>query len=159
MSKKNGKGWRYQCKACDYQVGIDTAFPKECPGCHAPGWWGHLVTPDNSHNDVKKDGSTVKTTTLKASGHIKGRKQPTTVECHPIIRGTDGELRRDRERISGDNGHGDKKVSSKRVMPMDLILGLESKGMGCKAIAAELERRGISVSYRTVLRRLQGSLL
>ena len=56
MSKSNGRGWRYQCLSCGYQVGLDAAYPKECPGCHAPGWWGHL-TPAISQNGVKNNYS------------------------------------------------------------------------------------------------------
>ena len=155
MSKTNGKGWRYQCKSCGYQVGIEVAFPKECPRCHAPGWWGHLVTPDNSHNGVKKDGSTVKTTIETVSAPIESPKQPKHPRCHPSKSRSDGELRGDGERLSGNNGQGDKKNSTKKVMPVAIILDLEGQGLGCKAIAAELQSRGLSeVSYRTVARLL-----
>jgi hypothetical protein len=59
----------------------------------------------------------------------------------------------------GDNritGRGRKKLK----VPEDLIKELASKGYGVKSIARQLyEQQGIVISYRTIQRRLQNSLL
>ncbi|MBV6343173.1 hypothetical protein, partial [Candidatus Magnetobacterium casense] len=41
-----GDGWRFECKTCHYQVGIDHRAPETCPGCGRAGWWYRCSTGD-----------------------------------------------------------------------------------------------------------------
>ena len=156
MTETNGDTWNNSCIGCaTVKITHGPELPGQCPKCQGWRWLCHLVIPPNSQNDVKKDGTTTKTTIETALAPIESRKQPKQPRCHPIKQGTDGELRGDRECLSGDNGRGDKKDNSIKVMPVAIILDLEGQGLGCKAIAAELQSRGLSeVSYRTVARLL-----
>jgi len=147
---RGGPGWRYQCKSCGYKVGLDAAYPKECPGCHAPGWWGCLVTPVISQNGVKKDGDTVKTTNIKASEGIKTRKgilsqeETPLVHCQPYSEG-------DYEPIPR-NGRG----RPRQPVPEDLIKDLDHQGFSSRAIEGELDKQRFKVGYKTIQRVLSG---
>jgi hypothetical protein len=51
----------------------------------------------------------------------------------------------------------DKKRGPKRkVLPEDLVKRLASQGQGSKAIAAQLKKQGLEVSYKTIQRILSG---
>jgi len=153
---RGGSGWRYQCKSCGHEVGIDATFPEKCPGCRAGGWWGHL-TPGKSQNDVKKDGDAVKTFSIKAPGGIKtqagflSRPDKPLVCCQP---NSEGDSEGDYKPAPG-NGRG----RPRHLVPEDLIRDLTCRGCTSRVIAATLAERGIDVSYKTIQRRLQESFL
>ena len=175
MTETNGDTWNNSCIGCaTVKITHGLELPGQCPKCQGWRWLCHPVIPPNSQNDVKKDGTTTKTTIETVLAPIESPKQPKQPQCHPIKQGTGGELRGDRECLSGDNGQGNKSVaprgatetrdSSIKVMPVAIILDLEGQGLGCKMIAKELHNRGLSeLSYRTIARLLakhrQGVLL
>ena len=149
-SGRGGPGWRYQCKSCGHKVGLDAAYPKKCPGCGAPGWWGCLVTPVISQNGVKKDGATVKTTNIKALGGVKTRdlilsqEETPLVHCQPYSVG-------DYEPTPG-NGRG----RPRKTVPEALIKKLDHHGFSSRAIEDELDKQGFKVGYKTIQRILGG---
>ena len=48
------------------------------------------------------------------------------------------------------------KTYRKRALPEELITQLSAEGLGAKAIATQLKKQGVVVSYRTILRFLNG---
>ena len=156
MSKSNGSGWHYQCKTCNYQVGIDVAFPKECPGCHAPGWWGHLVTPGITQNlnNVKEGAGDNKNNEVKVSGGIKTHNRilsqlPDAVVCQP----------RENKGVY-EPSHGQGRGRPRLSVPEDLIMELAGQGFSSRAMVEELAKHGVAgIGYKTIQRRLQESLL
>lgn len=153
---KVGAGWRYRCKSCGFEVGIDKAFPKTCPGpgCHAGGWWGHLVTPGASQNpnNGKVDETDNKNCEVKVPVGIMGHKGilsqlPDAVEHYEA-------QNKGIYKPSLGRGRG----RPPKLVRQDLINQLASQGLSSRQIAGVLSQRGFYVSYRTVLRR-QGSLL
>ena len=138
-----GSGWRYRCKSCGHQVGIDTAFPEKCPGCGAGGWWGRLTT-ENSHSATQEMAPTI---------------SPYPEElCHPK---TDsdmcgfGQSKGDSRGILTPEKPDGRRGPKFRNLPDDLIMDLAGQGQGAKRIAEVLEGRGIRISSRTINRRLQ----
>ena len=134
-----GDGWRYQCKRCAREVGIDAAFPETCPGCGAGGWWGKLTSAERCD------------TTPSVSNH-------TPELCHPFDDAVVGESAQNRA-IPGAP-HGVKPGRGRPTMPLPegMMRELAGQRFGAKRIAQELEAKGITVSSRTINRRLQGRL-
>lgn len=138
LEGRGGPGWRYQCKSCGHEVGIDAALPKVCPGCQATGWWGKFTC------------ATRRATNPSVPNH-------TEQICHPI---TDGDM----HGCGQNNGDcGGLLTPAKpegirgpkfRAIPDDLVLELAGQGNGAKRIAMALADRGIMVSSRTIHRRL-----
>lgn len=153
-----GKGWRYQCWNCNHQIKIDKPIPRKCPSCGSTsksGFWGHLVTPgDIGKPDQKiEDGFSVKNSETIMSGGIKTPKRilsqlPDALACQQHQNNRVFEPSQGRER-----------GRPRQAVPEDLILKLASQGFSSRAIVARLNEQGISISYKTVLRRLQASLL
>ena len=145
-----GSGWRYRCLSCGHKVGLDVAYPKECPGCHAGGWWGHLVTPEISQNGVKKDGATAKTTNIKALGGIKTQDLFLSQEETPLVH-NQPYSKGDYEPTPG-NGRG----RPRKSVPEDLIKDLDRQGFSSRAIEDELDKQGFKIGYKTIQRILGG---
>ena len=141
-------GWLYQCRYCGHQVTIDAAFPEKCPGCGAGGWWGHLVTlPEKRRKHGNKKGKD------KMPGGVRIPNRILSQENNAM-----GLITRQNKSIAEpvlDRGRG----RPCQPVPEDLIKELDHHGLSSRAIAAELGERGIEISYKTVQRRLQGSLL
>ena len=137
MTETNGSGWFYQCWSCGYKVTIDAGIPKECPGCGVGGWWGHLTPQDDSRPQNLRD---------KTSEPIKSQADNLS-QVSVISRGFSGP------------GNGQNKPGPKPLPLEDIVRDLASQGLSSRAIAAKLTEQGINVSYKTVQRRLQGSLL
>jgi len=134
-----GPGWRYCCKTCGHELGIDKAFPEKCPGCQAGGWWGNL---------------TAKT----PRGIIPAVLGYPNQLCH----GADHAAMRQSAQNNGDSRGvlTPEKLEGRRgpkfkATPDDLILELSGQGNRPKEIAMALEGQGIRISARTVHRRLQ----
>ena len=131
---KVGHGWRYQCKSCDYQVKVDKVFPEKCPGCGTGGWWGHLT----SQNGVRGKNLWDKI--------LKPVKTRSNILSQPVFDNDNDVLEH--------NGPG------RKPLPLDgIVKELASQGMSSRGIAAALIEQGINVSYKTIQRRLQASLL
>lgn len=131
---KVGDGWRYQCKSCDCQVKVDNAFPEKCPGCGAGGWWGHLTAQSGIRGKNSRD---------KIPKPVKTRSN---ILSQPIFNNNNDVLE--------NTGPG------RKPLPLDgIVKELASQGMSSRGIAAALIEQGINVSYKTVQRRLQASLL
>ena len=131
---KVGDGWRYQCKSCDYQGKVDNAFPEKCPGCGAGGWWGHLTSQNGVSVEILRDKL------------INPAKPQSSILSQPVCEGKND--------VSGHNGPG------RKPLPLDgIVKELASQGMSSRGIAAALIEQGINVSYKTIQRRLQASLL
>lgn len=148
MSETNGSGWRYQCKTCNCQVGIDTAFPKECPGCHAPGWWGHLVTPSvlEKLNQKTEDGISIENSEIMMAGGITSRNRIMSQLPDAVVHGG-----------AQNNGIfepylGQGRGRPRRGIPGDLINQLSQQGLSSRRIAADLAARGFNLSYKSVQR-------
>lgn len=148
-----GDGWRYRCWRCNYEVGIDKPFPKECPGCHAGGWWGHLTTPGIAKNmdGAKRDGIDAKNSEVKMPEGIMTRfgilsQQENAVVC------AEGQ----NEGISEPSlGRG--RGRPLQLVPEDLIKKLDIKGFSSRAMVDELDKKGFKgIGYKTIQRILAG---
>ena len=147
---KVGDGWRYQCKSCDYQVKVDSAFPEKCPGCGAGGWWGHLTS---------QGPKSPKSTTAKPEPLSGERYQDTTPDfCPPKSDVVVAKRLTDKNAVTPPD-NGGKRGRPLVMLPDDLIQQLSNDGLGAIRIAEKLKEQGIEISYKTVLRRLQASLL
>lgn len=147
-----GDGWRYQCRTCGFQVGIDSAFPENCPGCHAAGWWGHL-TPAIAQNNGKRGGDNGKNSAGMMAGGIKTRNRILSQQENAV-----GLVEHQNNGISEpslERGRG----RPFQPLPEDLIKELDHQGLSSRGIAEKLNKQGICVSYKTVQRRLQASFL
>ncbi len=151
MSKSNGSGWRYRCKSCNFEVGIDKAFPKTCPGCHAGGWWGQLVTPDITQNidGVKKDGVDSKNSDVKVPEGIMGRKGILSQQDNAVV------CAEAQNKGVYETSPGQCRGRPLQKVPVDLIKQLDIEGFSSRAMVSELDQRGFKVSYKTIQRRLQ----
>lgn len=166
-NSRGGLGWRFQCWKCNYKVGIDKPFPETCPGCQAPGWWGHLVCPNNS----KKDGDHVKTLgnfgkvaeNTEIDTNLSSDKTPGGIMVHKRIL---SQLPDDVGRCPLDSegiykpSHGQGKGRPRLTVPEDLIMELAGQGFSSRAMVEELAKHGVAgIGYKTIQRRLQESLL
>ena len=134
MNEITGSGWRYQCWHCGFQVTLDAAFPEKCPGCGVGGWWGHLTPQDGTRAENSRD---------KLPNPIKTRND----NLSQVI-------------FENNNDILENNRPGPRPLPLDnMIKELASRGLSSRGIAAALTEQGISISYKTVQRRLQGSLL
>lgn len=154
-----GEGWRYRCWACNYQVGIATAFPETCPGCGRSGWWGHLTTvADNGTLGQKTgDGANMENLETIMPAGIKTRNVFLSQAFDAVGR-------------SGGENEGIPETSPardrgrpRRAVPEGLILELAGQGLGSRQIAADLEARGFHMSYKSIQRyfkrQKQGALI
>jgi DNA-directed RNA polymerase subunit RPC12/RpoP len=145
MAKAND--WLYICVDCGHQVTAGVDFHGDCPKCHRSRWLCHWLNKDKAKEDTKN----------KALPTKMGRNEAMGI-CHPITSPLRAILKGDTTTPTTPQGM--VKTGVKRpAVPDDLIIELASKGYGCKTIAAKLVEQGIVVSYRTIQRRLQGSLI
>lgn len=149
-----GDGWRYQCRRCNHAVGIDKPFPKECPGCHARGWWGHLVTPTITQNlnGGNEDGTDNKNSGVKVPEGIMGRKRILSQQENAVVCA-----------VAQNNGIYEPSLGHSRGRPLqpvpeDLIKDLDRRGFSSRAMVGELDKKGFKIGYKTIQRRLQCSL-
>ena len=151
-----GDGWRYQCWKCNYKVGIDKPFPKECPGCGARGWWGHLVTPGitQNPNNVKEGAGDNKNYAVKVVGGIRTQNlflshDNDAVVCQPH-----------ENKGVYEPSHGQGRGRPRLTVPEDLIMELDGQGFSSRAMVEELAKHGVAgIGYKTIQRRLQRDLL
>ena len=145
-----GDGWRFECRTCHYQVGIDHRPPETCPNCGRGGWWFHCTTGDSFQ---KHDWTDYQLTVTKKNSRV--------LDHSLILSQADNSMA-----CPGDENNGDSETSGRGRgrpaldVPLDLIKELAGRGLSSRAIAKELAVRGITgIGYRTVYRRLQGSFL
>lgn len=135
--------WLNICVSCGKRVIIHgPELPGQCPACKGWRWLCHL------QNSTGKDEPSF------AGGH-----QNTTPEfCPPKNNAVATRTLMDKINVPPK----DSEVKRGRplvMVPDDLIRQLSSEGMGAMRIAEKLRESGIVISYKTVQRRLQGSLL
>jgi hypothetical protein len=134
---KVGDGWRYRCLTCNFEVGIDKAFPETCPGCHAAGWWGRLTAGDSMKNS-------------KAA--MQTRDLILSQQENAVVHG----LAQNNGVSEPSQGRG----RPRQAVPDGLIIKLAGQGFSSRAMVDELDKRGYkNIGYKTVQRRLQASLL
>lgn len=154
---KVGSGWRYQCRRCGFQVGIASAFPETCSGCHAPGWWGRLVCPNNNRGDSKKDGNHAKT--LDDFGKIA---ENTKIDVKTLSPKTPGgitpqkSILSQKERCPSEALRHYKRGRKLLPTPDKLIRNLNKKGYSSRLIESELDKKGFRIGYKTIQRVLSG---
>jgi hypothetical protein len=145
---KVGEGWLYQCWRCGHQVTLDAAFPENCPGCGAGGWWGHLVTagvigkPDQKNEDRTfiKNPNEMMPGGIKTPYRILSQLPDAVEHCEAENRGI--------YEPSPGRGIG----RPRRGIPRNLINQLSLQGLSSRRIAADLAARGFNLSYKSVQR-------
>jgi len=138
----NVNEWLYICSKCGHQITDGIAFYGECPDCHASSWMCHLISQDDSKSK------------------ISGFQVPDPIETHDVnlSQGEEFEMRNfKRDKLTFQPQK--KKPGPKPLLLKDLIRELANRGLSSRGIARELNERGISVSYKTIQRRLQSSSL
>jgi hypothetical protein len=120
----------------------ETALPKECPRCHAAGWWGHLITQDGSkRNKISAhQGLDPVETQPENLSQRKGLKTPNS----------------NRDKLTPPEAQKNKPGPKPLPLSEDLINQLASQGLGSRVIAKKLTEHGINTSYKTVQRVLSG---
>jgi hypothetical protein len=91
---------------------------------------------------------------------ISGFQVPDPIETHDVnlSQGEEFEMRNfKRDKLTFQPQK--KKPGPKPLLLKDLIRELANRGLSSRGIARELNERGISVSYKTIQRRLQSSSL
>lgn len=155
-----GDGWRYQCKSCGHEVGIDRSFPKECPGCHAGGWWGHLAIDEDIpkvSQEIDGEDGTQKEWDNNSDSVSRGIRTRNRILSHDF-NAVDGSGGENNGIFEPPTPRG--KGRPKNDVPDDIILELASQGFSSRAIVKELAKQGTpGISYKTIQRRLQASLL
>ena len=180
MVKVIDSEWRNSCIGCGHlEITHGSGLPGDCPKCHGTKWLCHLIIPENPQDpptgsdnlsDFGKVAENAKNLLKKETpSPITTSKDRVEQFCHPktapavlsvaIPSGflpplTEEELSQGIKKSGRPN----------RDLPVSEIIELEGQGKGCKVIAEELNRRGVSdVSYRTVARflhnRRQGVLV
>ena len=141
-------GWRYQCWNCGHQVTLDAAFPENCPGCGAGGWWGHLVTAGviGKPGQENEDGISIKNSEAMMPGGIKIPYRILSQRPGAVVHGE-----------AQNNGIfepslGQGRGRPRRGIPGDLINQLSQQGLSSRQIAADLAARGFNLSYKSVQR-------
>ena len=180
MNKMEDSEWRNFCVGCGHlKITHGAELPGICPECKDSRWLCHQIIPDNPQDpptgsdnftDFGEIASTDKNLLKKETpSPITTSKDRVEQFCHPktspavppeAIPGgfppplTEEELSQGIKKSGRPN----------RDLPVSEIIKLEGQGKGCKMIAEELNRRGVSdASYRTVARflhkRRQGALI
>lgn len=146
-----GQGdWLYICVSCGYQRKADRTFWGNCPKCGDSRWSAYWLkmprktseksdnaTPDQQNNKGQRCDKTTEPIRRRSGilSPLKCRAEP------PKTLKTEG--------LTPIPGR------KETILPLDLINQLASQGLGCRAIADKLLEQGITVSYRTIQRRLQ----
>ncbi|UCH51224.1 MAG: helix-turn-helix domain-containing protein [Chloroflexota bacterium] len=143
VSNCNGQSeWFNICVDCGRRVITHgSELPGQCPGCHGWRWLCHLQNP-----------------TEKIEPSSAERHQDTATEfCPPKSNAVAAKTLMDKNGASPTD-NGGKRGRPRVMIPDDLIQQLSSDGMGAIRIAEKLKEKGIVISYKTIQRRLQGSL-
>jgi len=149
--------WRYRCWNCGYEVGIDRAFPKTCPGCGtggSGGWWGHLTTTGGNGKvaQQKGDGTDIKNSKVVVGDGILTQKRIMLPIKDRVEQAMDGKLG-DSSTPSRGNNHRGRGQPAK--ITNELLKPYVDHGLGCKLIARDLEAKGLRVHHTTVARHLK----
>ena len=151
-----GQGdWLYTCTGCGYQRLAGVVFSQPCKKCGGHGWMCHWL---------KKFGEIPEKSVVIASvpDNNNGKacdKTPDPIGRHdnvlsPLNHTDNVTERGNLKELTPTTGR------PEIILPTEEIIQLASQGLGCRAIATKLlEEKGIVVSYRTIQRRLQGSLI
>jgi predicted nucleic acid-binding Zn-ribbon protein len=127
--------WQYICIGCGKVVMAGADFAGSCPGCGGTRWLCHWLKGTTKPSEAQETGD-----------------KPSA----PMISQTDNSS----QPVSTDqNGNGHKKPGPKALPVDDLVKTLSAQGLSSRVIAAKLAELGIDVSYKTIQRRLQASLL
>jgi len=143
-----GDGWRYRCWICGHQVKIDKPFPKTCPGCHAAGWWGHMVAQNNGNNG--KDGVNV--------AKILTQKEPEGIMHKRILSQLPDAVEGYQRQNKGvyDATLARKRGRPRQTVPDDLIMELSGQGFSSRGMVEELAKMGYTgKGYKVIQRRLK----
>ena len=117
-------------------------LPGQCPGCKDWRWLCHLQNP--AEKDEPSSVGGCKDTTPELCPPINGAVVPNTMV----------------DKIEGaPTKNGVKPGRPPVALPDDLIRQLSSEGLGSIRIAEKLKEQGINISYKTVQRRIQGTLI
>jgi len=135
--------WLNICVGCGSQRTTHGAeLPNQCPECHGWRWLCHL------QNSTKKE----------KPSFTEGYPNTPPEFCPPKNNAVMAKLLVDKINVSPTE-NGGRRGRPRVTVPDDLIQQLSSEGMGAIRIAEKLKERGISISYKTIQRRLQGSFI
>ena len=131
--------WLNICVDCgNRMITRGPELPGQCPGCHGWRWLCHLQTP------IEKDSG--------------GYQDSTPEFCPPILDALVAKRPMDKNTATPPD-NGGKRGRPRVMIPDDLIQQLSGEGLGAMRIADKLKEQGIEISYKTIQRRLQASLL
>jgi len=140
----NGQSeWLNICVDCGRRVITHgSELPGQCPECHGWRWLCHLRNPAEEETLLSTEGD-----------------QNTTPEfCPPKNNTIVAKSLMDKKHMRPTYNE-DKRGRPPATIPDDLIRQLSNEGWGSIRIAGKLQEMGIVVSYKTIQRRLQASLL
>lgn len=126
--------WQYICIGCGKVVMAGADFIGSCPGCGGTRWCCHWLKGTTKPSEAQEMVHKPSAPMISQGGNLS---QPLETE-------------------QGNNGT---KPGPKPLPVDDLVKKLADQGLSSREIAVKLAEQGISVSYRTVQRRIQGSLL
>ena|GEM_PF-4466997 len=137
--------WLNICTGCGHQETTHGAdLPGQCPRCKGWSWccrWLNASKPVR-HNHVNPPSESNHTDEL----------------CHPITDAAVQQSGQDKWNPQPPDGARRRRGRPAMPIPDGIIEELVGRNYGAKRIALELEARGITVSSRTINRRLQGAL-
>jgi len=128
------KDWQYICIGCGKVIMAGADFASPCPGCGGTRWLCHWLKQATKPSEAQKT-----------------RGKP----AEPMISHADN-LSQPFETEQKNNGA---KPGPKPLPVDDLVKKLAAQGLSSRVISAKLSEQGISVSYKTIQRRLQRVLL
>ena len=135
--------WLNICVTCGAQkITHGPELPGQCEKCHGWRWLCHL------QDSIKKD----------KHSFTGGYKHITPEFCPPKNNTVASKTLVDKINARPTD-NGGKRGRPPVTVPDDLIQQFSNEGMGAIRIAEKLRERGIIISYKTVQRRLQGTLL
>ena len=132
MTKAND--WQYICIGCGKVVMAGADFAGSCPDCGGTRWCCHWFKDASKPSEAQEVGD-----------------KPSA----PMIPQTDN---MSQLFVEGQN-NGRNKTGPKPLPVEDLVKKLAGQGLSSRMIAAKLNEQGISVSYKTIQRRIQGAFL
>lgn len=143
MTKANESEWLDICVDCgNWVITRGPELPGQCPKCHGGRWLCHLQNPAKDSEPSFAGG--YEHTTPELCPPKTDAVLAKTVVDKKKVQPTNNEVKRGRPPV---------------MIPDDLIRQLSSEGLGSIRIAEKLKEKGIIISYKTVQRRLQGTLI